>query len=682
VIEKADRTVLRPPPILGGAVIFLWGIMTGNVFIGALFALLYESHRVIRDRWDISDELFERIWQFCFISFLVFIGVGIFRVGVSGIFYLALIWTPALLLPLVMAQVYSERDSIPIAVFSMISQYVQKVSRPVAGRTAKAATINIEYFYLLMVLLSASGPNRSGTAFFFCAAWLTFWAIWHNARRPKISPWIWAFALIIVTATGYYGQVALRQLHLYLEDKAFFLNYNAAGSGNANGATSIGSVGKVKLSPAIRWRVRSEIGNPPDYLRTGMYNMYMSGTWFVRGDYKRNNILQSDSSDDRKWIVRDTPMPNSTSKIQLLGKSGREEARLALPGSPVMLDGLAAESVSHSQMGVFLAYEAPRLLNFHVSYIDRLINDPPPSDDDLYLSEQDHETLDRIPEMRQLADLEPRAAIDAIAEFFRSNFTYTTYLTIKDRQDSTALSTFLEKEREGHCEYFATATAILLRKAGIPARYTVGYSVSEYDQRRKEFLVRGLHAHAWTTAWVDGRWQYIDNTPPDWNGIEDQNKSFFQPVMDWLSGMPHALLRVRETPAGRTTITALKWAGLPLLALYLWVRLFRGQKSRRSKGKKDTRLPDQITINGADSECYAIEKRLTELGEERPSGQPLRKWWTAISKRYPVDTAASVDRAIDLHYRHRFSNNGLSKEQREELRDLTEKCLSILKPNT
>ncbi|MBT8330725.1 MAG: transglutaminase-like domain-containing protein, partial [Deltaproteobacteria bacterium] len=39
------------------------------------------------------------------------------------------------------------------------------------------------------------------------------------------------------------------------------------------------------------------------------------------------------------------------------------------------------------------------------------------------------------------------------------------------------IENFLTRSRSGHCEYFATATVLLLRQAGIPARYARGYSV-------------------------------------------------------------------------------------------------------------------------------------------------------------------------------------------------------------
>jgi DNA-3-methyladenine glycosylase II len=57
---------------------------------------------------------------------------------------------------------------------------------------------------------------------------------------------------------------------------------------------------------------------------------------------------------------------------------------------------------------------------------------------------------------------------------------------------------------------------LLLRQAGIPARYVVGYSAQEFSALEKAFLVRNRHAHAWAVALVDGHWVTVDTTPATW----------------------------------------------------------------------------------------------------------------------------------------------------------------------
>ena len=74
----------------------------------------------------------------------------------------------------------------------------------------------------------------------------------------------------------------------------------------------------------------------------------------------------------------------------------------------------------------------------------------------------------------------------------------------------------MRNARAGHCEYFAASTTLLLRAAGIPARYATGFAVMEYSPLEAAFVVRARHAHAWSRAWNGERWVDLDTTPPSW----------------------------------------------------------------------------------------------------------------------------------------------------------------------
>jgi len=59
------------------------------------------------------------------------------------------------------------------------------------------------------------------------------------------------------------------------------------------------------------------------------------------------------------------------------------------------------------------------------------------------------------------------------------------------------LRVFLEESREGNCTYFATASALLLRKAGVSTRLAVGFLGGQWDGDRQEVILRISMAHAW-----------------------------------------------------------------------------------------------------------------------------------------------------------------------------------------
>lgn len=80
-------------------------------------------------------------------------------------------------------------------------------------------------------------------------------------------------------------------------------------------------------------------------------------------------------------------------------------------------------------------------------------------------------------------------------------------------QESTA-EYFLFKSKRGICTDFATATTQLLRAAGIPARYTEGFVLSEEIlDEYGVFNVTPAQAHAYSTAYIEGAgWIEIDGT--------------------------------------------------------------------------------------------------------------------------------------------------------------------------
>ena len=72
---------------------------------------------------------------------------------------------------------------------------------------------------------------------------------------------------------------------------------------------------------------------------------------------------------------------------------------------------------------------------------------------------------------------------------------------------------FLEESDTGYCVHFASAATVLLRAAGIPARYVEGYTVDVTSQKT---TVRGDMAHAWVEYYVNGLgWVILDPTPAD-----------------------------------------------------------------------------------------------------------------------------------------------------------------------
>jgi transglutaminase-like putative cysteine protease len=102
----------------------------------------------------------------------------------------------------------------------------------------------------------------------------------------------------------------------------------------------------------------------------------------------------------------------------------------------------------------------------------------------------------------------------AIERHLRSAYGYT--LELPDREVADPLANFLFVRRKGHCEYFASSMAVMLRSLGIPSRLATGFQSGLYNPVSELWLVRASDAHSWVEAWIPGYgWTTFDPTPAD-----------------------------------------------------------------------------------------------------------------------------------------------------------------------
>ena len=121
---------------------------------------------------------------------------------------------------------------------------------------------------------------------------------------------------------------------------------------------------------------------------------------------------------------------------------------------------------------------------------------------------------------------EKRARIEEIYNFLDAHYAYTKNPG-KTPAGKDFISYFLSESKKGYCTSFASAAVMLLRSAGIPARYAVGLSVSEEEINEAPLAADGLHslavndhhAHAWAEVYVDGLgWRPVEMTPGQGGG--------------------------------------------------------------------------------------------------------------------------------------------------------------------
>jgi len=117
---------------------------------------------------------------------------------------------------------------------------------------------------------------------------------------------------------------------------------------------------------------------------------------------------------------------------------------------------------------------------------------------------------------RQVTAGKPTAAgkVVAVMEWLDKTHEYSTDL---GRRSGAAdpIENFLFDQKTGHCEYFASAAALMLRAVGVPTRYVNGFLGGEWNAVGQYVTVRQNRAHAWVEAYLgETGWMRVDATPP------------------------------------------------------------------------------------------------------------------------------------------------------------------------
>ncbi|MBK1826531.1 transglutaminase-like domain-containing protein [Haloferula rosea] len=221
-----------------------------------------------------------------------------------------------------------------------------------------------------------------------------------------------------------------------------------------------------------------------------------------------------------------------------------------------------------------------------------------------------------------------------IRNHLRTTLDYS--LVTENPNDRDPLENFLFYEQRGHCEFFATAGALLARAAGIPSRVCYGWTGGTYYETSGYFVFRTNEAHAWTEVLLEGwGWVVLDPTPADGLAAavprvadEDERPPGFDHVSD----------------DGEETVDGLRiWAPLALLAIGL--PLLCGLVLRSFR--RQVRAGDQVRRRGSRSSGYvkAFLAACRGQGVATPRGATLR----AIGDKLE-EPPGFLDALLDYHY--------------------------------
>jgi len=274
------------------------------------------------------------------------------------------------------------------------------------------------------------------------------------------------------------------------------------GSTGLSDSVSPGDISSLSQSGAIAFRVTFKDAVPPPEQRywRGPVMGYFDGrkwSWSDRGLRSRNTQRADNSRPvyeyemmlephGRQWMLAlETPLSWSDNKASLT---------------------LDLQLIAHENIGQRIAYtarsqpSAPSTRGELPRYLGAMKFLPP---------SRNPETVRFAQRLRAQAGSDLDFLNRVLRMFREQEYVYTLSPALLS---DNPVDDFLFNTREGFCEHYASAMAVLARAAGIPSRVVTGYLGGEPNTLGDHWIVRQSDAHAWTEVWLDNQWVRVDAT--------------------------------------------------------------------------------------------------------------------------------------------------------------------------
>ncbi len=289
----------------------------------------------------------------------------------------------------------------------------------------------------------------------------------------------------------------------------------------------LGGVGTIRTDPTLVMRVKpSDLGDRPAlrrnlYLRGAVFDTYNGRSW------SRHPSLVSRHPIEHMNRVVLRRSPKATDRTLSIDLDRIEPPVVFLPGEAIALDVL---SITHHP-----AHDRPSLVfdsSGQLQYSNQEQNGlsyrvflPPqglivpdtesPAELARYLSRPPSLSprIEQLAEDMTAGQNTPLGIARALEKKLRSGYQYD--LTSPSGSAEDPLDHFLFESKRGHCEFYSTAMAMMLRVRGVPSRNVTGFVGGTYNRFGEFYAVRQGDAHSWVEAYLPDRgWIRFDPTPP------------------------------------------------------------------------------------------------------------------------------------------------------------------------
>ncbi len=640
--------------LLGTAVIF-WGWQTGWLYLAALPGGSLIVLSMNRRKTTISPETYQKIAH---ISIVISIAVIVWSLFLQKdeIYVMALLrLSPLIWMPLVLIIALDSATRLAPDIF------FSKNKTPVKKTKSHGLPKENWFYWFFFAAILAAGAAQNPHAWFFPGAALLTALVIEPWRVRQVGRLRWFLLLALAVAMGYQLQNGLFSLqrslmyHLpqYL-DQWFFKSKEDTNRMQ----TDIGRVGPLSLSGRILFRIFHE--NPlsrPLLLSESSYDFYQDGGW----NQTRSTFFSiPPASPAHAWVLDEqNPIGEQTQRVIMHLTMASEQGLLLLPAHALRIENLDVTLLEKNRFGsVRYRHGAPGQpwSIIYAPHGNASVQNHEFTETDLLIPRAEKNGIDQVFKEAQWDGLSKEQVIEGLHRYFLEHFQYSLNLADHSRF-STPLTAFLLGSKRGHCEYFATASTLLLRRAGIPARYVFGYAVSEPDSQKGWYLARQRNAHAWTSVFINGKWRNEDFTPPDWLQKVNNDLTAWQSMLDLFDA---ARYTVSQWIQSWTQEMRLAIPGIGLLGLGVFYFYRKSNQKGLRKGNPRFRENTENTTSpgtaGTRSPFGAIITHLERTGTARHPAEPLSAW--ILERQRPE--------LLDLlrhHYQWRFDPMGMSEHK-------------------
>jgi len=517
------------------------------------------------------------------------------------------------------------RFALSMLVLAVVRLYL---AAPVGGHPA---SVGLALLALMTCGLTRAGPAYAGlTAAFIASATIALrrgdpvrarWSKWDGKRRVAA-----VFASIAATAIGFGIATATPSVHARIVRALLQIDRGRAFSSFAE-QIHLGQSADITPSERLVLRVR---GARVDYLRGTAYRFYDNGEWVA-------------SEEEGRTVA--TMAPSDGAPVEI--RSARPAARYFLPKEARAIGTPGGHSVATKSGGLLSPSGTPAdVVWFQIGERDSAPI-AGPDDGDLQVPAGLRDQFAALARKLGSGSGTAHSQLEAIELELRTAFTYS--LRHKRPADGDPILDFLQANRSGHCEYFASAMVLLARASGIPARVVGGYRVTEYNPFGGYWVVREKNAHAWVEAWVPGKgWTTYDPTPGYAGAASSEGRS---PIMAALLDLVFSGWLVGWSPEARRDHLLVAAGLLMAIALIRTAARWIGRRSDRQV------TAGRSTLQGS---FGVLCRTLAAQGERRGSCETIEQFARRVrkSQRLPSQLAADAAVLLEQYARLRYGGQG------------------------